>query len=161
MEQIKEKLGELRKLETKKVIPVIIVLLFAIPVLAATTLVNSEEFSFNANATATNVTLENETELGVVTDPTLQFGEVPTEAQVTKKLQVESGQKTLAHLQSTGNISENLEHPDKKLFEDETEIEVKFNATQPGYYEGTVEMTTQTPERTGGETWINLRSKLP
>lgn len=161
MNIIRERFDQFKKLRSKKGVLVIGLLLFVASALAVSALIDSEEFSFDTNATATNLTLDNETQLGVVTDPTLEFGEVPMGAQITKKLQVDSRETTLAHLQSTGNISEHLEYSEKILFENNTEIEVKFNATESGYYEGTVEMTAQTAKRPGGEKWLQTRSRLP
>jgi len=153
---------KLKQAEMKKIAPIaIILIILATPLAANEFLLNSEEFSFSANATAVNASLENETQLGVVTDPTLEFGEVPSQAQITKSFNINSEKTALSRMGTTGNISENLEYTDKHLFQGETSIETKFNATEPGYYEGTVEMNVKTPKRTGGSTWLEIKSKLP
>jgi len=161
--EYKEKISSIgQKIQFKYVlIAAIISLIVIVPVLGEQALTQSDEFSLDANATAVNATSTNQTDLGVVTDPTLNFGEIPANAAVQKSINIGSEGKTLAHLDSTGNISEKLEYNNKELFEEQTEIETRFNSTEPGYYNGTVELTAQTPQRTGGELWLEIRKRLP
>lgn len=119
--------------------------------------IQETERSFEANATVTD-DVENMTELGISTDPTLQYGVVPITSTVTKKINIGTNETTLITSTSSGNISEKLEFEKSTLTNEEVQLEYSFQAgEESGNYTGTVDLKIQTPQRTGGAKWLELK----
>lgn len=122
---------------------------------------NTFDTSFNANGTSINTSGNFTKRIGVVTGNTLQFGSIPAGAASIKYLSINASQKALLLVSSTGNISDALTYPEKLYFEGSKQAPVRFNATEPGYYTGTVDVKIQTARNTLGQKWLDLKASLP
>lgn len=130
------------------------------PFVADEILIDKGEMTMQMNAT---VIEEGNVSLGIVSNQELRYGRIPAGAGVTKFLNVSSSKTTLMKLESTGNISEYLEHPEELLFEGRTSIRLHFNTTsdaESGLYEGELKLKTQSVKQKEGERWLQLKKSL-
>jgi hypothetical protein len=132
----------------------------ASPFVADELLVKNQGFSFEANATAINSTANQTQRIGIVTDSNMRFGEVPTGMSVVKFLNVSMPAKGIFEINSQGNISEMLDYQESHYFEGNKEIKIEFNATEPGYYGGSVDIKTQVPMNDIGQRWLDTKYSL-
>lgn len=138
---------------------VLIVLVAALGlVIANNQLLESETMDFSANASVEGE--NNSSSVGVVAGSSLNFGKVPEKSSVRKNIDLESSSLVMINFKSRGNISSMLEFDRNILLKNETQVEVKFNAKEAGYYEGEVEARILKPNGDLGERWLRLRSTL-
>jgi len=129
------------------------------PFLADKTLAQTSTSTFNANATATGE--GNSTErLGVVTGSKLQFGKIPVGSASTKFVVVNASQETDVSISSDGNISDSLEFKKSLKVQGSEEIPVTFNATESGFYTGSISLKTTRPKGSIGKKWLEIKSSL-
>lgn len=139
-------------------------LIGAAPFVISQTSVETQNVEFKPQANVTIV--DNSTEnvsLGVAPGGEgLDFGQMPLQAtkRARKTVKLNSSKKALALTTSSGNISEFLEYEEKIYFEGLKEVEIKFRADEPGYYNGTLRMKILTPKNEVGKKWLDLRSRL-
>lgn len=141
----------------------VIVLSFAVgvsPFIADEFLITEQSFSFDANATATNSTVNQTKRIGIVTNSNMRFGEVPTGMGVVKFLNVSMPRKGIFEIGSVGNISEMLDYQESYYFEGNKEIKIEFNGTRPSYYNGSVDIKTQVPLNDIGQRWLDTKYSL-
>lgn len=121
---------------------------------------NIDENTYFANATAVNETdfEDGDIEIGIDAARSLQYGEPPIGSNITKTLEFNAPRQTLVELESSGNITDHLEYEDRTYIEGEEEIEVTFNAKEPGYFEGDVDLTVTVPENRVSKLWLDITS---
>lgn len=130
------------------------------PFIADEILIDRGEMSIEMNAT---VIEEENVSLGIVSNPQLRYGRIPAGAGVTKFLNLSTEKTTLLSLESEGNISEHLEHPDNLLFDGRESIRLYFNTTsetEQGFYEGMLTLKTQSAKRKEGVKWLELKKSF-
>lgn len=118
-------------------------------------MVERQANSFEAQGTAV-MPEENQTDLGLVADKSLNFGEVPAGAAVRKEVKVEASEGSLVDVSVNGNISRHMDHTETRL-DGNHRIEVVFNASEPGYYTGDVIIKTQSPKNGLAATWLGIK----
>lgn len=134
------------------------VLLGIAPFAADYSLVEKEEFSFDSNASVYNATGNRTKNLGVVTEPNLDFGRIPQGSSTIKFINVDAPNKSILTLSSSGNISEHLIYGDKQYFEGEKELRVRFNGSQVGYFTGSLDVNAEMPRNRWGMKWLELKN---
>lgn len=122
---------------------------------------NRFDASFEANGTALNTSGNFTKRIGVITGNSLRFGRIPTGATSIKYLTINASKKALLMISAEGNISEALEYKEKLYFKGSKQTPVKFNASKPGYYTGTLEVKIQTARNSLGQRWLDLKASLP
>lgn len=137
-------------------VPVLLLLLGAGIAVLNHQVLDSEVRAFPANASVETV---NTSSVGVVTGSNLNFGKVPEGSQVRKNLELQSDSLVLVRFRSTGNISGMLDFKRSIELVNQTEVEVSFNATDSGYYSGSLVTEILKPRGTLGERWLKLRSE--
>lgn len=115
---------------------------------------------YEATATVTNTTPASSQNIGVVTGQNLEFGRLPLGTASIKYINMSSTKPALMNMDVSGNISEHVEYSDQMSFQGDERTNLRFNASEPGYYEGTVSMKIQTPTNGIGEVWLELKSRL-
>ncbi|MFB6199829.1 MAG: hypothetical protein ABEJ83_03045 [Candidatus Nanohaloarchaea archaeon] len=133
-----------------------VIVLVAIPLLISALTVNTQTRVFNAQGTAIDTTDNRTKDIGIVTNSQLKFGRIPVKSESIKFLQVNSTKESVVTLRSTGNISEALEFDEKLRVKGSQELEIGFNATEAGTYEGKVKMKIRTPTNAIGQVWLDL-----
>jgi len=124
------------------------------------TLVESQSFEFDTNATALENSYNNTKKVGVVTEPNLRFGRLPAGMKSIKFFNISASRESILLIESEGNISDKLEHGDKFYFKGKKEVQVGFNSTEPGFYSGTINVNTQSPKNRWGQKWLDLKYEL-
>jgi hypothetical protein len=130
------------------------------PLLLDETTLDSRTLTFEANATAVNTSGNESVNLGVATGDKLNFGRIPAEGRSQKYFNVKAGKKALIRLETSGNISDQLEYEDKHFFEGKKEVKIAFNPERTGFYSGNVSMKIYTPVNEVGAAWLTLKAKL-
>lgn len=102
----------------------------------------------------------NDTGIGVVTDPELDYGKTPPGSTVRKKIEIGSDRNLMYKIDSEGNVSEYLEYPKIDYLEGSDEIEVTYSSEEVGFYKGSLAIRTYTSDYNIGERWLKLRSKI-
>jgi len=118
------------------------------------------DVGYNATANVTNTTPTNSQTLGIVTGQNLEFGRLPVGTASVKYINISSSKPALMNIDASGNISEHLEFNRQTTFQGDERTSLRFNASEPGYYEGVVSMKIQTPKNQIGEIWLDLKSRL-
>lgn len=121
-------------------------------------LVDVDDRSFPAQAEVK--VPSNDTGLGVVTDPELDFGEVPQNASVRKRINVSSDQNLMIKTGSNGNISSKLDHERTQYIESNGQVEIEFESSEVGYFEGDVILSIYTTDVSYMDRWLKLRSDI-
>ena len=129
------------------------------PFIVEETSVNKDENVLYSNVTVVNEETVNGTlGLGVTTVKKLDFGEMPTTVEYTRKLNVSAPAMTLLTISVDGNISEIMKYERKHYFQGDREIELTLNSSRPGHYDGNVTVKTLTAENEIGERWLYVKS---
>lgn len=156
--------GEMPDLDRRKLLAagffVLAALIGLTPLLLNETALDSRTLTFETNATAVNTSGNESLNLGVATGEKLNFGRIPTEGRSQKYFNVNAGKKALIRLETTGNISEQLDYDRKHFFEGKKEVDIIFNPERPGFYNGNVSMKIYTPVNEVGAAWLELKAKL-
>jgi len=126
---------------------------------------NSETFEANISVLGADEVGENYS-VGIAPgSDQLKYGTYPKEGTkaVTRSLDMNADRKTLFLFYSRGNISDSLEMERRHYFEGNKTVDIDYNITrsEPGYFQGQVELKTYTPQNMLGEIWVELRSRLP
>ncbi|WEL19276.1 hypothetical protein [Candidatus Nanohalococcus occultus] len=134
-----------------------------VPFVIAETSVETQTVEFNprANVTSDPVNSSENVSLGVAPGGNgLNFGELPIRStkQARKTVELNSDQKALIKISSSGNVSEFLVYNDTVYFEGAEQLEIGFTTLERGYYEGELKMKIMTPRNRIGKKWIELRS---
>lgn len=137
------------------------ILLGLSPFLADGLTTNTLEKKFDANATAVDMDNNTTKQIGVVTNPSLRFGKLPVGSASVKYVNITSSKMALVNIDVTGNISPMLEYDDKFYFKGEKQAKIRFNASEPGYYQGEVRLKIQTAKNRIGERWLDFKASLP
>lgn len=142
---------------TRVAIAGLLVAIFAYVMVMNEVAIQDEEFTFQSQAL---VDAENDSTLGVTTDPNLDFGQVPAGASVRKSMDIDTSQLTFVKINSRGNISNNIQYPSTLLLEEGSDIELEFNSSEPGYYEGELNVKAYVSNNRIGERWLRLRAAI-
>lgn len=116
----------------------------------------NEEFTTNATIVDTNESDENFT-LGIDADRDLHFGRVSRTTNVTKTIKLSSEEKSIAQLDSSGNISEYLKHDESRIFEGDEDVEVTMVGEEEGYFEGNIVLSVKVPDNKVSELWLRFK----
>lgn len=140
---------------------VAVIALLGLSIFAAESfLVKSQEMNFDVNGTAEDMEDNSTKNLGIVTEPNLEFGRAALGTSYYKFIQVNSTNQALVTLTAEGNISDQISYPEKSYFQGSEELKIEFNATEQGYYTGTLNMKIRTSENSLGKTWLNIRNSV-
>lgn len=120
----------------------------------------SMELKMSANATEYNFTNDSIYNLGVTVSDNLSFGEIPARTEVRKRLKLQSSKNVTVRFSKTGNISPHVEVPEKIRFKGNRTVEISFNASEEGYYEGQLAVKTEIPTGSWGRKWLELKSRF-
>lgn len=111
---------------------------------------------FNSSVTVINDT-GNDTGLGINSDPTLDFGDIPQGSNSTKFINTSMDKKSVLSIKADGNISEFLEYEEHMYFQGSKKIPLEFKAREPGNYTGNVSLRFEIPENRVGTKWLDLK----
>jgi len=117
---------------------------------------NYQEQSFDSNVTVLNETEEENTSLGLDIGQKLNYGKLPQRTNATKFIDINSTNKAIVNIDSSGNISNNL-HYERHYFEGYNRIGLEYRAKQPGNYTGDVHLEIVTSDNRFGDYWIRFR----
>lgn len=101
----------------------------------------------------------NDTGIGVVSDPELDYGKTPPGSTVRKKIEIGSERNLMFKINSEGNVSHYLDYPEIEYLEGDDEVEVIYNSEDVGYYDGNLSLDVYTSNYSLGERWLKLRSR--
>jgi len=118
---------------------------------------NYHEQSFDSNVTVLNETEAERTSLGVDVGQELGYGNLPQETNATKFMEINSSQKVILNIASTGNMSKNLYYEDRQYFEGYNRIDIEYRAKEPGNYTGGIHLEIVTSDNKVGDYWIRYR----
>lgn len=153
LEELKEKLAGLSKIQLTVIASILVVMSILLFNYSA---VDTEAEVFEVTAETVEV---NNSDIGVVTDPKLDYGKTPPGSTVRKNLGISSDRTLMVKLNSDGNVSQYLDYPKIEYMEEGGEVEVVFQADEVGYYEGNLNVSVYTSDYSIGERWLKLRSK--
>ena len=137
----------------------VIILAFLIgltPYLVENTLVETNLQSFNASANVTEYT--NQSEAGILTERSLEFGRMTQGTGVAKFFNFTAEEPILVEVSSKGNISDKLDYPRATHFRGQDRIEIHFLSDEPGYYEGQVQLEISTSGSPVGQRWMEAKA---
>jgi len=117
---------------------------------------NYQQQSFESNVTVLNQTDADNTTLGIDAGQKLNYGELPQETNATKSLEINSSDKVIINIDSTGNISDSLYY-DRQYFQGYREVGLEYRAMEPGNYTGDVNLEIITSDNVVGDYWIRFR----
>jgi hypothetical protein len=103
---------------------------------------------------------QSELRLGLNTDRSFDYGEIPVGVTVTKKFDVNTTTDVLLRLKVTGNITEKIHYQESYYFNGSQQVPVTFNSTETGNYSGELRLITEKPANSVGETWLDFKSSL-
>lgn len=137
----------------------IVILVIAGTVVAADNILFEEQVNrFESNVT---VVEDNESlDLGVDAGSNLKFGQVVSGNNVTKFVNMSSEGDKIVTVNSKGNISDYIVHPDSMRFSGSERLSFEFVSEEPGYYQGEIVIKTVVPKSGMGSAWLNVKSKL-
>jgi len=117
---------------------------------------NYQEQGFESNVTVLNETEVENTSLGIDVGGKLKYGNLPQETNATKFIEVNSSEKVIVNIDSSGNMSDSL-HYERQYFKGYNRIEVEYRAKEPGNYTGDIELEIVTSDNLIGDYWIRFR----
>jgi hypothetical protein len=93
-------------------------------------------------------------------DSGMKFGRIGEGSAVTKTIDLTSSNLALVESYSTGNVSEGLKFEEKILFTGNRSVEYRYNASEPGYYNGSINLDIESANNFWGEKWLELQYYL-
>ncbi|MFB6145137.1 MAG: hypothetical protein ABEJ99_01380 [Candidatus Nanohaloarchaea archaeon] len=140
------------------------ILIGASPFILNQTLLKTDTLTYPTSATVTKTngtTNLSKLQFGVNTSRSLHFGQIPQGTRITKSLNFDAHNNTAdVEITIDGNISRNIEFEGDRMFVGRTSLDFKFNGTEPGYYDGTVNLKISQPTGKLGLKWLQIRSRL-
>lgn len=118
------------------------------------------EQNYHANA---SIISEDESEnltVGIDAGQNLNFGKVTEGNNVTKTLNIYSPRKSVAVLDSNGNISEFLAYEEVVFFEGNESVEIEMITKDSGQFEGDLNLRIYVSENRVTDEWLKLRERL-
>lgn len=142
---------------TTVVVVSLAVIVGATPLVLDSYLLETHENDFSMNGTIYMPENINDTTIRGDFDPKLSYGEIPAGLISEKSLDLSTDRPTLTAFSIEGNMSEAVDHPRYFYQEGSEEVEFAFNSTEPGYYEGELQMKTWRAEEGVGGRWLGVR----
>lgn len=125
------------------------------PLAIQETSVDTTEVSFNSNVTVENTNQTNLTDLGVNPSSNFHFGEIETNANYTKWVEIGVADYSRVEVSTEGNISEVLEYRKSRVVDGgNARIAVKIFPREEGYYEGRILVNVESAENKVGRFWL-------
>lgn len=124
--------------------------------------VEKNQISLNTNMTVSNQTPEQGGNLtvGIASGNNMFYGRLAPNVGSTKSVNISSGSGyTYLRINVTGNISDQMNYKEYHYFNGTKSVDIGARASEPGYYEGTVNFKTMTPRNSIGQAWLDLKSK--
>lgn len=123
--------------------------------------INTQSANYTTYANVTEPT-EN-ISVGLETGGGMKYGRLVEGTNLTKTLELASGNDTLTYVEvsTEGNISEYLHFDEEHLFQNNTDIGVKMEGRNQGYYTGDIFLDIKTASNMWGETWLEIIYRLP
>ena len=94
-------------------------------------------------------------------DDGMNFGRIGEGSAVTKTIDLSSSSLALVESYGTGNVSEGLKFEEEILFTGNRSVEYRYNGSEPGYFNGTINLEIESANNFWGEKWLELRYYLP
>lgn len=154
LEDLKKKAGKLNKIH----VIAILITTFAVSILLFNYFVvdsMTNEFEVTAESVESN-----SKDIGVVSDPKLDYGKTPAGSRVRKKVDIDSNRGLMLKISSGGNVSDYLDYPKIIFLEGDNQVEVSYSSQELGYYEGDLIVRRYTSDYKIGERWLKFRSKI-
>jgi hypothetical protein len=141
----------------------ICIVIGASPLIADSLLLNISNVELPANASVEqqNRSQDENLSLGLAASSQLRFGQVPENVNTSKRISLNAGPSpTLVTVSAKGNISSRLEFQKRHYFSGNRTVKLEFIGSDPGYYEGTVNVKTEDPRNTLGVRWLAVKQRF-
>jgi len=116
--------------------------------------------NFNASVNVVKPVKVNNTHVGVNADPTMHFGNMPVNTNLTKWVQVSVDRRSEVDIETTGNISRLLSYRSPRIIEGNSRIPIRVRSKELGYHDGKVTVTVLRPNNRWGRMYLDVKTRL-
>lgn len=123
--------------------------------------INAQSANYTTYANVTDS--DGNISIGLETGEGMEYGRLVQGTNLTKTMELASGDEKITYVEvsTEGNISDYLNYKEKHLFQNRTDIPVKMDGREQGYYTGEILLDIKTASNMWGETWLEIIYRLP